>query len=507
MKLLRTSPEKSGLKSKYIISFLEHLKEYGIEMHSMMMLRRGKVFYESYFAPYDKDSAHIMFSFTKSLTSTAAGFAVQDGLLDLNEKLVDIFPDKLPDNPSENLKNATVWHLLTMTCGHASEIPNYGMGNKDWIKAFLAHEFTHEPGKVYIYNTAGTNLVSKIITKKVKKPLFEYLEEKLFAPLFIDGYECYKLEDGVDMGGSGSKLKPEHMAKFIQFVADKGVWQGKRLLNEEWFDTACSRLVPTTGPHSPPGMSENWESGYGFQFWQNAYENSFRADGAFGQYGVVCKDEDFVFICTSVATNMNRVLDCLFEDIVKKLRKEECEVVEEDVAVLTYITKNATIPCALSSRNSGAQTRYMKKTYTPIKDNILCWQEIIGGAGVSGTYSMFNVAPVNKDSKMQSIGFEISEFSIKIITKLSSHTQIFEVALNSKFNKFILDGTIYGAVGRWISPTEFEFETRCTKAATGTRFVMKFSDKGMVLIPTPSFPDRGGLADGDKEEIEFVVCR
>ncbi len=507
MNLLRISPEEIGLKSAHIISFLENLNEYGIEMHSMMMLRHGKVFYESYFAPYDKDSTHIMFSFTKSLTSTAAGFAVQDGLLDLNERLVDIFPDKLPENPSENLKKATVWHLLTMTCGHASEIPNYGMGNKDWVKAFLAHEFAHEPGKVYIYNTAGTNLVSKIISKKVKKPLFSYLNEKLFTPLSIEGYECYKLEDGVDMGGSGSKLKPEHMAKFIQFVADKGVWQGKRLLNEEWFDMACSKLVPTTGPHSPPVMSEDWAAGYGLQFWQNDYENSFRADGAFGQYGVVCRDKDFVFVCTSAATNMDKVLKCLFEDIVKNIEDIRCENDERSIAVLEYLTKNASVPCALSARNDGAQKRFMKKSYSTISDKVLCWQEIIGGAGVSGTYSMFNIAPINAESKMEKISFEISEFLIKIITKLSTHTQVFEVALTSKFNRFLLDRTIYGAVGRWISPTEFEFETRCAKAATGTRFIMKFSDTGMTLIPTPSFPDRGGLADGEKEQIEFVVSR
>ncbi len=506
MELIYTSPEKIGLKSKHIINFLEDLKAYGIEMHGMMLLRHGKVFFENYYAPYSRDTRHIMFSFTKSLTSTAVGFAVQEGLLDLDEKLVDIFPENLPEEPSENLKKATVWHLLTMSCGHATEIPNYGMGNKDWIKAFLSHEFTYEPGTTYMYNTAGTNLVSEIIYKKTGETLFTYLKSRLFDPLGIDDYECYKLPDGVDMGGSGSKLTVDGMARFIQFVADKGVtMDGKRLLNEEWFERATSRLVETISPCYVCDKNSDWAQGYGFQFWQNKYENSFRADGAFGQYGVVCRDEDFVFVCTSAATNMDKVLISLWENIAKNFQDVELGENQSDTAVLEYIKKTSSVPSFLSSRNFTAQEKYMKKTYICDSENTLCWEELIGGAGVSGTYSMFGIAPVNETDKMQEISFRNKGFECEVITKLTTKTQSLKISMNSSFNKFHLGDTVYGAVGRWIAPNKFEFETRCTKAATGTRFVMEFTETCMKLTPTPSFPDRGGLADGEKAEVHFVV--
>ena len=123
-----------------------------------------------------------MFSFSKSLTSTAIGFARQEGILSLEEKLVDIFPDKLPENPSENLKKAEIRHLLMMGCGHETEIPNLGLGDPDWIKSFLTHPFVYEPGTHFLYNTAGTNLLSAILTRKTGQTLTEFLRPRLMEP-------------------------------------------------------------------------------------------------------------------------------------------------------------------------------------------------------------------------------------------------------------------------------------------------------------------------------------
>lgn len=98
----------------------------------------------------------MMFSFTKALTSTAIGFACQEGALSLDDRLSELFPDEMPENPSENLLACTVRDLLTMSCGHETEINTFDVNEPDWIKNFLSHEFKYKPGTCFMYNTAGT---------------------------------------------------------------------------------------------------------------------------------------------------------------------------------------------------------------------------------------------------------------------------------------------------------------------------------------------------------------
>src|SRR5699024_7209271 len=108
----------------------------------------------------------------KSLTATAIGFAWQEGILSLDEKVIDIFPEHSPQDPSDYLKEMTLHHLLCMSCGHEIGID---FEKPDWISDFLHHPVLHKPGTYYRYNTAGTNMLSAVITKKTGLSLLEYL--------------------------------------------------------------------------------------------------------------------------------------------------------------------------------------------------------------------------------------------------------------------------------------------------------------------------------------------
>ena len=98
------SPESLGISSAAIAEFIDRARLRSNELHSLQVLRHGKRCFFGCWAPYRKDTAHIMFSFSKSLTSSAIGFAEQEGLLSLDEKLIDIFPDKCPEVISDNRK-------------------------------------------------------------------------------------------------------------------------------------------------------------------------------------------------------------------------------------------------------------------------------------------------------------------------------------------------------------------------------------------------------------------
>ena len=210
----RVTPESVGIHSKGIIDFIESAASKGIEQHSLMIIRHGKCAAAGWWKPYGPEYLHPLYSFSKTLTATAIGFAEQEGILSLDEKLIDIFPDKLPNEVSDNLREVSLHHLLIMGCGHETEINGL---DPDWIRHFLAHPFLHKPGTFYKYNTAGTNMLAAVLKRKTGQDVTEFLRPRLLESLGITEITCAHLpdEDSVELGGGGMKLRTEDMAKFI----------------------------------------------------------------------------------------------------------------------------------------------------------------------------------------------------------------------------------------------------------------------------------------------------
>lgn len=234
------SPESLGISSGGILRFLDRMEEKNIELHSFMVVRHGKCAAKGWWKPYAPELAHPLYSFGKTLTATAIGFARQEKILSLEERLVDLFPELLPKEPSENLQKVTLWHLLTMSCGHETEID---MESPDWIREFLQHPFLHEPGTFYKYNTAGTNMLAAVLKRKTGCDVTEFLKPRLLEPLGITSLTCSKCQgpEAVEMAGGGMRMTTEDMARFIYFVLNRGRWEGRQLLEEEWFDLACTK--------------------------------------------------------------------------------------------------------------------------------------------------------------------------------------------------------------------------------------------------------------------------
>ena len=183
------SPESLGISSEGILRFLDRMEEKNIELHSFMVVRHGKCAAKGWWKPYAPTLPHPLYSFGKTLTATAIGFARQEKILSLEERLVDLFPELLPKEPSENLQKVTLWHLLTMSCGHETEID---MESPDWIREFLQHPFLHEPGTFYKYNTAGTNMLAAVLKRKTGCDVTEFLKPRLLEPLGITSLTCSK---------------------------------------------------------------------------------------------------------------------------------------------------------------------------------------------------------------------------------------------------------------------------------------------------------------------------
>ena len=302
MKLTRTTPGALGIDAKGILSFVNALEEKQLGIQSFMLIRHGQVAAEAWWTPYSPEKVHQLYSLSKSFTSTAVGFAVQEGLLSLDDSVVSFFEDILPAEPCENMRKMKVRNLLTMGTGHSKEPRAFSWDH--WAYGFLTSYVDKEPGSVFTYNTPATYMLSCIVQKVTGQKVFEYLKPRLFEPLGIENIWWEESPQGVNTGGFGLNIHTEDIARFGLFLLNRGMADGKQLLNPEWIDLATSRQIS----NGDPATGSDWAQGYGFQFWRCAPQNVYRGDGMYGQYCVVMPDQDAVLAMTSGSNDIGQIL-------------------------------------------------------------------------------------------------------------------------------------------------------------------------------------------------------
>ncbi|MBC7808885.1 MAG: serine hydrolase, partial [Akkermansiaceae bacterium] len=299
--LSRSTPEAQGIASSAIGAFLDAVVRDGQELHSVMILRRGAVVAEGWWSPYGPEHPHMLYSLSKSFTATAAGLAIAEGKLSLDDRVVSFFPDDVPSEISANLAAMRVRDLLSMSSGHNEEPPIRHNPTENWARAFLAHPVTHEPGTHFVYSSSATYMISAIVQKTTGQDLLEYLGPRLFAPLGIVDPTWERCPRGIPVGGWGLSIRTEDIAAFGELYRNDGVWNGERLLPAGWVATATAKHVSNG---NDPG--NDWNQGYGFQFWRCRH-GAYRGDGAFGQYCVVLPEQEAVVAITSRVNDMGAV--------------------------------------------------------------------------------------------------------------------------------------------------------------------------------------------------------
>ena len=295
----RVSPESVGLRSEDILAFVEALEKSQTEMHGLMIMRRGKVAAEGWWSPFAPGIRHGLQSHTKTYAATGVGIAYTEGLLKLDERVIDIFPEYAPENPSENLKLLTVRDVLCMGCG----METMPRPSAYWIRDFLATPVVHKPGTAYMYNSTGSSLLCAIVERKTGRKFHEYLTEKLFNKIGVieENIRWYNMPDGTAMGGGGMFATTEDNLRLMKLYADGGVWEGERILAEDYVKLATTNQNDSaTEAIGNPKATDN-HLGYGFQIWMCKPEGVYRADGAMGQFTIVCPKQDLIIAINETA--------------------------------------------------------------------------------------------------------------------------------------------------------------------------------------------------------------
>ena len=304
-----------------------------VKFESVMILKHGEVLLEQWMGEAAADKPHAMWSVSKSFCAAAVGMCVDDGLIKVTDKVIDYFPDQLPEEQSDNLKAMTIHDLLTMNCGHETEPPIRVVAAEvdtttNWVGKFLAHPVTKTPGTWYCYNSIGTFMLSAIVQKVTGQKVNDFLAERLWQPLHIDQPEWWENPDGINCGGWGLNLKTEDMAKFGQLFLQKGQWNGQQLISEAWVAEESKYQVPSVPAGTRPDEVEakgltkencSWLLGYGYQMWISP-EDSYRADGAFGQYIYVWPSQDAVIAITASSQDLQGEQNLIYKYIYPAIK-------------------------------------------------------------------------------------------------------------------------------------------------------------------------------------------
>ncbi len=327
--LPRTTPQAEKVNAQGIADYMKAVKDSKQDLHSLMILRHGKVVYEQWLGENSPQKPHVLYSASKTFTALAAGFCVTEGRFKVTDKVISFFPDKVPAQVSPYLAELEIRHLLTMSVGHdamkVNEAVRLGTASADWISHFLTAPVTQQPGSEFDYSSQATYMVSAIIQKVTGEKVIDYLYPRLFRPLGIVGATWEDSPQGINCGGWGLFIKTEDLAKAGQFILQKGKWNGQQILPESWIDEMTTSHIASL----PYGVKRadltikpedsDWLQGYGYQMWRCRH-NGVRADGANGQFIIILPDKDAVIVTTANIPDMQAEINLIWKHLLPAMK-------------------------------------------------------------------------------------------------------------------------------------------------------------------------------------------
>lgn len=299
--------------------FVKYAEQEKLFIEGIAIADRENVLLEHHFTP---DLERNIYSHTKSYMATAVGIAIEEGLMTLDDKLTDYFPECVPENADPRLFKITLRHLLTMSSGFGLPLlmnvdRRSGTGFPDYISYMMRLPFMYEPGERFDYSTADSILAGRMVAKATGENLGVYLYRKVFSKLNQGWPQWENDPQGHPIGGGGMYMKLTDMMKLGQVYLNDGMWKNERIVSADWVKEATRVQIST----APDGIEADiWRCGYGYQFWMSPYPNAYRADGAFGQISTVLPEKNLVVAiqCPEVG-DFDKVRDALHERVLLPL--------------------------------------------------------------------------------------------------------------------------------------------------------------------------------------------
>lgn len=284
----RTTPEKCGISSKRIYNMLSELEtERRANVHNLMVLRGGEVIAECSREGYDTSVWHLSHSMSKTVTSFVIGTLFDDGILSVDMKLAQVFPEL--SSKDRRFSEITLEHLLTMRSG--VDFSEAGAVTESlWTEAFFNSTLRFKPGSAFHYNSMNSYILARVAERLSGRRFGDILCERIFSPLGITNYLWEIGPEGTEKGGWGLYLSTESWAKLGALVLYDGVFDGKRIISSDWIKMSTRVISASSETDS--------DFGYGYQIWVTE-DGEILFNGMLGQNVWICPRNDIVAIIQS----------------------------------------------------------------------------------------------------------------------------------------------------------------------------------------------------------------
>ncbi|MGH3167443.1 MAG: serine hydrolase domain-containing protein [Trebonia sp.] len=347
--LPESAPSRHGVNADGIAAFIDSTRD--IELHSLMILRHGEVIASGWWEPYGPDRPHLLYSLSKSFTSTALGLAAAEGLVDLDATVLSYFPELDADVTDPRSRAMLVRHVASMASGHLADTwPAAPQADPDRpVRGFLRIPPDRDPGTVFAYNQSCTYTLATIVQRVTGQPLIEYLRPRLFDAIGIGTAAWDEFPAGQAIGFTGLHVTTDAIARLGQLYLRKGQWDGRQVIPAEWVAEATRKHIDNAFNASP-----DWQQGYGFQFWM--CRHGYRGDGAYGQFCVVLPEQDAVLAITAGTEDMQGVLDAAWAHLLPAFDTAPAGVAAEeaDAALAKRLTRlRLPLPANAGPSNAG----------------------------------------------------------------------------------------------------------------------------------------------------------
>ena len=489
---MRVTPESVGIDSGDIEWLLDRLESGFTEPHGLMIMRHGKICAEGWWNPYAPGIRHGLQSHSKTYAATAIGIAYTEGIVKLDERIIDIFPEHAPEQPSENLKRLTVHDVLCMGCG-MDEMP---MATEHWIRDFLHTPVNHTPGTTYMYNSVGSSILSAIIVKKTGMSMHEYLKPRLYDKIgiFSDNHRWMKMPDGCEVGGGGLFATTEDNLRLMKLYADGGVWEGERILDDEYVKRATTlQNKSATEAKNNPLAKDNFV-GYGYQIWMCRPNGVYRADGAMGQFTIVVPDKDMIIAITENASGAHwaqTTLDVMWEFL---------ERIEKHPAKAENTEKSE---CLKNRMGRLALPNPKYAPYSPIAANIegRQWKVIDGDFYMEDVGVAQHMSGCEMPQPIDVFCFHFTSDEIVMDWENREEKERLVIATDGSRRHNTLPGRLISQVllsGAWISENKLEVKARYIETCKEETLLFTFEEKKLKITNST-------MEFGMQKEIEILA--
>ena len=291
----KATPESVGISSESVLKFIAMLDDCRMHTHSIMMLRGDTVFAECYYKPFHKDFLHRMYSVSKSFVDIAVGMAVTEGILKLDDVIIDDFPEFKNSVNDELYNECTVLDMLTMQSNIGTGVAWWGRFQSR-VEAYYSQKTSKIPGTIYHYDSIGSFLLGCMIEKRTGKTFLDYLKEKVLLEIGFSK-ESYVLKEpgGFSVGDSGVMCTMRDLALFSRFIMKKGEWNGKQYIDRNFMENAVMKQVC----NDLAGTFDSYNTrGYGYLIWKT-HNDGFSLVGMGDQLAICDLKRDLLFVINS----------------------------------------------------------------------------------------------------------------------------------------------------------------------------------------------------------------